>query len=521
MIFNKDDYFKNNGFKGDPFASTNAVHEDQLEKYFVTPPYFLSLIGSIEKPKSSIVIAPRGSGKTAQRKMIESMSEQQEGVISIVYTQFPIEGIQSVSKLTYEMHLRRVIKYLLLALLSQLKAEESFYLLDSNDKRIINNLNREFLNNLNETDIHSAINTIKGIKGKLQDLWLSTGESINSVINLFLKKNKLSEVDLTYKPKSKEKIADSELLDSIKLIEKIFNKIGINSVFILIDSVDETILTGNDSNKAYQLIKPLIKNLGILEMETIVFKFFLWDKIKEHWSDDIRLDRIEIFEMKWTKEQIRQLINKRIAVFSSQKYANISSLINYTSARYIDMIYDFAYFSPRDAINIMKSIFDDHLLQTDLMNTYPNENNVISGIDRFCENKFSELITNQSQQKDLRRIKKATFTIPYLYTYVYKCEASTARNKLMPWTRAGIVIASNSKLKLAGGKMPINVYTFTDIRIARAVCSNQKLDDFYEKNIFYCNECEMINVFDKINEYGLKEWQCINCQSEYIVEDIS
>ncbi|MCR3757452.1 hypothetical protein KYB31_00415 [Clostridium felsineum] len=90
MILNKDKYFKEHGFKQDPFASTNALHEDFLEEYFITPPYFYSLIGSTTNPKSTFVIAPRGTGKTAQRIMIEKMSEHEEGLLTIVYDKFPI-----------------------------------------------------------------------------------------------------------------------------------------------------------------------------------------------------------------------------------------------------------------------------------------------------------------------------------------------------------------------------------------------------------------------------------------------
>lgn len=54
------------GFAEDPFASTNAADEPRLASYFVPPPYFHTVQGDPRNPKSHVVLAPRGGGKTAQ-----------------------------------------------------------------------------------------------------------------------------------------------------------------------------------------------------------------------------------------------------------------------------------------------------------------------------------------------------------------------------------------------------------------------------------------------------------------------
>jgi len=59
------------GFISSPFSSTNAEREPLLHKYFVPPPYFSSILGNPDFPHSQIVFAPRGSGKTAQRRTLE------------------------------------------------------------------------------------------------------------------------------------------------------------------------------------------------------------------------------------------------------------------------------------------------------------------------------------------------------------------------------------------------------------------------------------------------------------------
>lgn len=518
MIFNKDKYFKEHGFISDPFASTNAVHEDKLESFFITPPYFFSLIGSLERPKSSIVLAPRGAGKTAQRKMIEIISSSEDQIISIVYDTFPIENLNNINEITYEMHLRRIIKYLLIALLSNFNNIKNKELFDKHEKSNIKLFISNFLNGLTESEINHAINSIKGIPGLIGDLWKTAGTSISSFINAALASFNIQNINLDLKI-NKNKISHEELLDTIKIIENLFNKMGIKSIFILIDSVDETSLTGNDSTKSYELIKPLIKELKILEQKTIVLKFFLWDKIQEHWSEEIRKDRIDIFEMNWKREKIVELINKRLIAFSNGKYKSLSDILNNTSFN-IDHILDFANNSPRDAINIMKDIFDQFLMNSNDGTKFPDDLSIKTGIDLFCKNKFDELILKDKQRKDIKRIKLSTFTIPYLYNEVFKCNDSTARNILMPWTRAEYVISSNTKIRVKQSPNPINIYTIKDLRIARHVCSDKKLEEFIDNNLIKCEECETINVFDKKNHYGLNNWQCNKCQSNLTINKV-
>jgi hypothetical protein len=86
--------YENMGFWTNPFAYTNADEEDYLKDYFIQPPYFDSVIGDYRSPSSCIVLAPRGGGKSAQRKMIEIWS-QDHPVLAITYDRFEFGQKQS------------------------------------------------------------------------------------------------------------------------------------------------------------------------------------------------------------------------------------------------------------------------------------------------------------------------------------------------------------------------------------------------------------------------------------------
>ena len=66
-----NEFLANFGFSLDPFESTNAENEPELDSYFVPPPYFPTVMGNPQTPSSHIVLAPRGGGKTCKCRMIE------------------------------------------------------------------------------------------------------------------------------------------------------------------------------------------------------------------------------------------------------------------------------------------------------------------------------------------------------------------------------------------------------------------------------------------------------------------
>lgn len=49
---------------------------------------------------------------------------------------------------------------------------------------------------------------------------------------------------------------------------------GFDSVYVLVDKIDETDVTGGDSKKAARLVTPLLTNIKLLELDTVAFKFF-------------------------------------------------------------------------------------------------------------------------------------------------------------------------------------------------------------------------------------------------------
>jgi hypothetical protein len=113
-------YYSGLGFEDNPFAQTNADEEDRLPEYFVSPPYFESVFGNPLKPKSFIVFAPRGGGKSAQRRMIELRSSE-NNILSITYDNFDFADVNKASDVKIHHHLKRIIRFILTGLLVNLR----------------------------------------------------------------------------------------------------------------------------------------------------------------------------------------------------------------------------------------------------------------------------------------------------------------------------------------------------------------------------------------------------------------
>jgi hypothetical protein len=107
------------GFEENPFTTTNADDEPELQSYFVPPPYFSSVIGSPTKPKSTIVFAPRGGGKSAQKVMVEKAAngDKANRFLCVSYDTFLLEGRFTLEDANVGWHLRNICRLIILGLL--------------------------------------------------------------------------------------------------------------------------------------------------------------------------------------------------------------------------------------------------------------------------------------------------------------------------------------------------------------------------------------------------------------------
>ena len=282
------------GFDEDPFRSTNAAEEPKLSAYFVPPPYFASVLGTPDHPRSDVILAPRGGGKTAQRIMIESESRKSHEFLCVSYEKFDIrDGFKSRdADLPY--HLNNICKLLLVAALAELESNPSkVSALDTHKKTILKYQTQKLLGELSSADYEAAIHSLKNLGDKANDLWNKYGGKVAALVNAFLTKYGFGPIDVSGVSEVNLKEDDSLRYHFQELL-KILSVIGFSSTYILVDRVDELYLTAKDAQSTFSFIRPLLEDLPTLETKGAAFKFFLWDQIENFYKESgARPDRVQ------------------------------------------------------------------------------------------------------------------------------------------------------------------------------------------------------------------------------------
>lgn len=223
------------GFRADPFESTNAETEPWLADYFIPPPYFSTVLGDPEHPSSHVVLAPRGSGKTAQRRMIEEESVRSGTFLCVTYDYFEQPPGFRVEQADLPYHLNQICRLVLLGVL--LRLEEQPYLVDnltSFQKGILKYQVGRFLGSLSAQDYEQAVKSVKSLGDRLADVWRKYGGPIAAGVQLLLKK---AGLDGAVVPKEllSEKTQDESLGYHFAHLVSIAQSLWLGSVYILVD----------------------------------------------------------------------------------------------------------------------------------------------------------------------------------------------------------------------------------------------------------------------------------------------
>jgi hypothetical protein len=397
------DFLTAHGFSGSPFGSTNADKEPQLTSYFVPPPYFPSVKGDPSDPKSCVVLAPRGGGKTAQKVMLEEYArdEAKTPIFCITYDNFQTPDGFKLSAVTSDWHLSRIVQRMMLGICSLIEEGHGTNL-TRRDKRTIAYGVEKYFGKLSADEANDIVSSIKSFPEKAKDFFSKHSRNISVIVAALATKLGLSDVDLDFSADEDLKTESHQSI-FIRLVE-IIRSFGFSCVYILIDRIDEALIVGGDSEDTYKLVRPLTANLHLLESEHCAFKFFLWDQIENYLREggDFRADRIPIFQLSWTQNELEQMLSKRLLAFSG----NTVSTLNQISEASLDfdahkLICYLGNGSPRDVIRLAASVVDEHTKAGDTVKAI-SRLAYSEGITKFSAERSGELYG--AFTSELRRI---------------------------------------------------------------------------------------------------------------------
>lgn len=491
------------GFERDPFAKTNADEEELLEDYFIEPPFFKAVYGDIHAPKSAVVYAPRGGGKTALKRRIE-LSARTEAFLSVTYNSFPTAGLK-LNDISLEYHLRNIVRVLLIAVLSE-ATTSGVEGLSTSDRHFLYVLAKEHLTQLGRAELKEALASVTHISDKAKEVWNKLTGPISAGLNVALahwgfKGPEISKFEI-------DKATAGTFEEQIRFLVSIVPNFGFSSAYVLVDKIDENPLTGGAA-ASLAFIRPLLSDLGMLETPGIGFKLFLWDRIETDAREFSRPDRIKTYTLKWTAPQLKTMLSRRLAAHSNQKVLSLAAITELGRSADIDeLVVSLGGGSPRNIIRICKAIFDQQS-ELNSRSSAVSERAVLAGIEDIAAAIAAETVP-ENVLRDLKKLKRADFTLTNVYADVFRISQGAGTQKVQSWQDSGAVIKIGNRQAKRGSR-PSNVYAISSPIVLKHIFSDTNALDFSEKKMRRC-ECGQLVLRDWDRS---KDQSCHSCEHRF------
>lgn len=519
FVMDELSFYRQLGFKANPFQYTNADEEDYLKDYFIPPPYFQSVWGDPSRPSSCVIFAPRGGGKSAQRKMIEIRSIA-SNVLALQYSRFEFSKDQSVQDITLDYHLKNINRICLIAFLMQVYEKNMDSLtFDSTERAHIRTLCEFYLADLNADSIINAANSIMTLYDKAKEFFKRNLWAINSILdNIFKKIGLTTAKDANAKNPSIAKPSKTHLEIIISLIKSL----GVDSIYILIDKVDETALTGNDAKASFTLIEPLIRDLELLQMKGIGFKFFLWNELYPYYKKYARPDRVPQFELNWNSDQLSKMMKLRLTAYSSDekepiRFYNIldPQMSDRLKRAVTELIITFSHASPRDMIRVCQQMVTEQLRINPMVKRI-TITAATDGFNVFCQHRAKEVVSSDHIMNELQKNHRLDFTVNFVANEKFKISTNAARTKIQTWVNTGVVKYIDD-IQINGSKRPVHHYAVVDARVAKSIFPELSFVNFLKDKIRTCDKCgsDMFRDWDLSSNHI-----CQNCKVVFRAETV-
>lgn len=510
-----ENFFRRIGFEENPFAFTNADQEERLPAYFVSPPYFSAVFGDPGRPTSFFVFAPRGGGKSAQRRMIENRCTE-DRVLSITYDQFDFPGVPKASDVTLHLHLQRIIQRCVIGVLVALHANPALKdQLSRHDRELVVRLSTQYLGGINPVSLQSALDSLKSLKDKVQAFWNEWLPIIGPGLKVLLSKLTGVEIDEVGEYKDAKASTSSNPKYDLRLVLDLASQLGFQSIYILIDRVDEAESTGNNPTTSFELIEPLVRDLELLEMGGLAFKFFLWDQLEPLYLDVARTDRIRHETLEWDDTMLLRMWQQRLKAYSGGKVAHLHDIAELLPRFSIDeLALVFANHSPRDMIRIGAQIMSEQQ-EIDPLSNRISRRAIFTGIDKFCARRSGELLKSSKTLHDLKKVQQIDFTIPYLASEVFREGHTNTRNRIKRWKDDGAIIdVDRVQNPNPEQTRSVKLFAVSDIRIAREMMRGMELLQFLDTKFKKCPKCDNTVLRDWGDVYSVS--RCDVCQYDLL-----
>lgn len=348
------------GFQGgNPFALKQADSEGELlQEYFVEHPAYNAML-DIDNPRSSVLYAPRGAGKSSMRRMFEQYCIEQAAHFQVLVVHLTdwmtmVERVGSMADLQPRDYLQEIFRQTVVALMRDSHIHQ-MHLPQSSDMagylRWICQYHSEYL--------------LPGQRRVLYDWgWMSANDDHN-----------LADYDISTLPVDR----------SLRLLMDVLRSLGYRTCYILVDRIDEFIEAASDWKYSADLLAPLIGNLHIIEIPQLAFKFFIpletVNILRQRHL--LREDRIGCFALSGDPHLLKEILRARLIVFSDGLVSSLASLAEPNIRDVDDQLSFAAGGCPRRLLNLSESVIQQCAYEADDDNLLIRRHHVECTLQRF------------------------------------------------------------------------------------------------------------------------------------------
>jgi len=322
---NLDDWLKQVGFvSGNPFATANAEHERAiLPEYFVDTGHYSLIVGDREVPRTTLVLAPRGAGKTAYRVMLEQQGYPQSDALNalvISYLSFDnfFEHNRATLRQALQCHLATILR-------------------------------------LGLQRLHATLECFPEIRTRIEPVSL---QMLHALQHKYAPELLPITVELALPTPASTAMEDFDTL--VQLVQQL----DIDGLYIVVDRLDEQPETADSPQAILELLLPLLAHLPLMEHDRVAFKFFLPLEIEPllRGTAKVRLDRLRAYTVEWSEMLLQQLLEKRLAAFSNGRIKALAQLARTPLNETVDReLVQWANHSPRHLLRLGELLMLEHI----------------------------------------------------------------------------------------------------------------------------------------------------------------
>lgn len=369
------------GFQSNPFGLYQAELEERLADYFVPTVHYDEIKGTPDAPRTMVLFAARGHGKSAHRIMVARdcrPTARHSKVLAVPYTDFgslPNELAQEAKAATLKRHLAGILRAGASVLVEAIVQDAS----------LAAALGPEWLSRLKWCCLQQPsapvltplvlLSYLRQLAGEdfspdwaeFQQAW-HTGKLEKILSEQGVLEN-LTARFLIALADAKPEPVDAIRLSAAKMFSLFVDLVahtGLKAVYVLVDRVDEVSPMINDSALAADFIEPLLADLPLMECPGAAFRFFLPLEIQSDLvkKTTIRFDRLRFRQLIWDEGTLAELLRQRLIAFSEGRVKSLSDLCDEAEVRRgwnLDQnLVKHAQGSPRNLLRLGESLLWTH-----------------------------------------------------------------------------------------------------------------------------------------------------------------